>query len=89
LDRTAWQENNILMASAIYQKRAFPIFWIFLSKKGASDFREQQIVLRPVIKLFKSHQIVSGKLAKLARLAHEFNSVELAQWIDTQEVKSC
>jgi len=28
LDRTAWQKNNILIASAIYQKRAFPIFWI-------------------------------------------------------------
>jgi len=80
LDRTAWQENNILRASAIYQKRAFPIFWIFLSKKGASDFREQQIVLRPVIKLFKSHQIIIiGD--------REFNSVELAQWIDTQGVK--
>lgn len=58
LDRTAWQENNILLASAIYQKRAFPIFWILLSKKGASDFREQQIVLQPVIKLFKTHQII-------------------------------
>ena len=57
-DRTAPQENNILMASAIYQKRAFPIFWVLLSKKGASDLREQQTVLRPVIKLFKTHQIV-------------------------------
>jgi hypothetical protein len=42
LDRTAWQDNNILMASAIYQKRAFPIFWILLSKKGASDLREHR-----------------------------------------------
>jgi hypothetical protein len=32
LDRTQWRENNILMASAIYQKRALPIFWILLSK---------------------------------------------------------
>jgi hypothetical protein len=54
LDRTAWQSNNILIASVIYQKRAFPIFWMFLSKKGASNFREQQIVLKPVIKLFKT-----------------------------------
>ncbi|HEY9875456.1 MAG TPA: hypothetical protein V6D12_18635 [Candidatus Obscuribacterales bacterium] len=43
------------MASAIYQKRAFPIFWIFLSKEGASNFREQQIVLKAVIKLFKTY----------------------------------
>lgn len=80
LDRTSWQSNNILMASAIYQKRAFPIFWIFLSKKGASDFREQQIVLRPIIKLFKTHQIVIVG-------DREFHSVELAQWIDRQGVK--
>lgn len=25
LDRTQWKENNILMASVIYQKRALPI----------------------------------------------------------------
>jgi hypothetical protein len=80
LDRTAWQENNILMASAIYQKRAFPIFWILLSKKGASNLREQQIVLRPVIKLFKAHQIVIVG-------DREFHSVDLAQWIDRQGVK--
>ncbi|MFB2920180.1 MULTISPECIES: hypothetical protein [Aerosakkonema] len=80
LDRTAWQENNILMASAIYQKRAFPIFWILLSKKGASDLREQQVVLRPVIKLFKTHQIVIVG-------DREFHSVDLAQWIDRQGVK--
>ena len=80
LDRTAWQENNILIASAIYQKRAFPIFWILLSKKGGSNLREQQIVLRPVIKLFKAHQIVIlGD--------REFHSVDLAEWIDRQGVK--
>ena len=80
LDRTAWQENNILIASAIYQKRAFPIFWILLSKKGANNLRKQQIVLRPVIKLFKAHKIVMAG-------DREFHSVDLAQWIDRQGVK--
>jgi len=30
LDRTQWKENNVLMVSVIYQKRAWPIyqFWI-------------------------------------------------------------
>jgi hypothetical protein len=80
LDRTQWQENNLLMVSAIYQKRAFPIFWIFLPKKGASDLREQQSVLRPVFKLFKTHKIVIiGD--------REFHSVDLAQWIHCQGVK--
>jgi hypothetical protein len=80
LDRTAWQENNILIASAIYKKRAFPIFWILLSKKGASNLREKQIVLRPVIKLFKAHQIVIVG-------DREFHSVDRAEWIDRQGVK--
>ena len=26
IDRTQWKDNNVLMVSAIYQKRAFPIF---------------------------------------------------------------
>jgi hypothetical protein len=80
LDRTQWQENNILMVSAIYQKRALPIFWIVLAKKGASNLREQQNILRPVIKLFRTHKIVIiGD--------REFHSVDKAQWIHQQGVK--
>ncbi len=80
LDRTQWKDKNILMASVIYQKRALPIFWILLDKKGVSDLREQQIVLRPVIKLFKAHRVVIiGD--------REFHSVELAHWLHRQKVK--
>ena len=79
LDRTQWKENNILMVSAIYQKRALPVFWILLDKKGTSDLREQQIVLRPVIKLFKAYKLVIiGD--------REFHSVELAYWLHKQRV---
>ena len=79
LDRTQWKENNILMVSAIYLNRGLPIFWILLDKKGASSLREQQIVLRPVIKLFKAHKLVIiGD--------REFHSVELAQWLHRQRV---
>jgi hypothetical protein len=80
LDRTQWKENNILMVSAIYLNRALPIFWILLDKNGASSLREQQIVLRPVIKLFKTHKLVIiGD--------REFHSVELAHWLHRQRVK--
>jgi hypothetical protein len=82
LDRTQWKENNILMASVIYQKRALPIFWILLEKKGVSDRREQQIVLRPIIKLFKSHKLVIiGD--------REFHSVELAHWLHRLHSQLC
>ena len=40
IDRTQWLENNVLMVSAIYQKRAFPIFWTLLDKKGACNLAE-------------------------------------------------
>src|SRR6476620_2184641 len=33
LDRTQWKEYNVLMVSAIVQKRAFPTFWTLLDKK--------------------------------------------------------
>jgi hypothetical protein len=51
-----------------------------LAKKGASNLREQQIILRPVIKLFKNCKIVIVG-------DREFHSVELAQWIRQQGVK--
>jgi hypothetical protein len=44
------------------------------------NLREQQIVLRPVIKLFKNYQIVIVG-------DREFHSVELAEWVDRQGVK--
>jgi hypothetical protein len=56
LDRTQWKKYNVLMVSAIVQKRAFPIFWTLLDKHGASNLVEQQQVLRPVIRLLKDIQ---------------------------------
>jgi hypothetical protein len=58
LDRTQWKEYNVLMVSAIVQKRAFPIFWTLLDKHGASNWVEQQQVLRPVIRLLKRYKLV-------------------------------
>ncbi|HEY9302334.1 MAG TPA: transposase [Phormidium sp.] len=79
LDRTQWKEHNVLMVSAIVQKRAFPIFWTLLEKKGASNLAEQQQVLRPVIRLWKRYKLVIiGD--------REFHSIELAQWLHRQHL---
>lgn len=79
LDRTQWKERNVLMVSAIYQKRAFPIFWTLLDKRGASNLAEQQQILRPVIRLFKNYKlVVIGD--------REFQSIELAQWLHRQHL---
>jgi len=79
LDRTQWKENNVLMVSAIYQKRAFPIFWMLLDKKGACNFTEQEQILRPVIRLLSKYKLVMiGD--------REFQSIELAKWLHRQHL---
>jgi len=79
LDRTQWKEYNVLMVSAIVQKRAFPIFWTLLDKHGASNLVEQQQVLRPVIRLLKRYKLVIVG-------DREFHSIELAQWLHCQHL---
>ena len=75
----AWKEYNVLMVSAIVQKRAFPLFWTLLDKQGASNLTEQQQVLRPVIRLLKRYKlIIIGD--------REFHSIELAQWLHRQHL---
>lgn len=79
LDRTQWKENNLLMVSVIYQKRAFPLYWCLLEKEGSSNLTEQQKVLRPVIRLLKKYKlVVIGD--------REFHSIELASWLQEQKV---
>jgi hypothetical protein len=79
LDRTQWNENNVLMVSIICQKRAWPVFWCLLEKDGSSNLTEQQKVLRPVIRLLKKYKLVIiGD--------REFHSIELAHWLHRQNV---
>lgn len=80
LDRTQWKNNNLLMVSLIWKKRALPIYWLFMKPKGSSNLNEQIAVLRPVLKLLKSYELVLiGD--------REFRGVELAYWLKTKQVK--
>lgn len=54
IDRTQWQDHNLIMVSLVYQKRAIPMHWMWLNKQGQSAFAEQRKVLRPVFQLLKS-----------------------------------
>ena len=67
------------MVSAIYQKRAFPIFWVMLEKDGSTNLAEQQKALRPVIRLLKSYKLVVIR-------DREFHSIELADWLYRQNI---
>ncbi len=79
IDRTHGKQNNLFVASLIWEQRAIPIYWQFLPKIGSSNIGEQKALLRPVIRLFRGNKIiVVGE--------REFRSVELASWLGQQNV---
>jgi hypothetical protein len=53
LDRTQWQNTNMLMISLAWKKRSIRLYWKILTHKGASNLTEQKAVIRPVIRLLK------------------------------------
>ena len=78
MDRTNWEKNNLLMISIVWKKHGFPIYWQILDKdKGNSNLREQQSVIRPVLRLLKKSEI-------LIICDREFHSVELAYWLNNE-----
>jgi hypothetical protein len=80
MDRTQWQEHNILMIAIIIDQRALPIYWEFLDKKGCSNLAEQQKVIRPVVKLLSEYQIfLLGD--------REFRGIHLAAWLTQLKIK--
>ena len=55
LDRTQWKENNVLVIAVIYKKRAIPVYWKLLEKEGSTNLREQQAIIKPVLRLLKNY----------------------------------
>lgn len=79
IDRTQWKTNNISMASVIWKKRALPIYWLLLSKKGSSNFYEQVATIRPVLRLlFDYDLVVIGD--------REYRSTALALWLTKKKI---
>jgi hypothetical protein len=73
LDRTQWQNHNLMMVSLVYQNRAIPLYWTWLDKQGQSSLKDQQKVLQPVFRLLEKRRFVLlGD--------REFHSIELAAW---------
>ena len=58
LDRTQWQERNLMMVSLGWGKHAIPIYWQLLPKKGNSSLRQQTKMLVPVLRLLRSYQVL-------------------------------
>ena len=67
------------MASVIWKKRALPIYWLLLSKKGSSNFYEQVATIRPVLKLLKDYKlVVIGD--------REYRSTAFALWLTKKKI---
>jgi hypothetical protein len=79
IDRTQWRDQNLFVISLIEERRAIPVYWLLLSKQGCSNLREQQALIRPVLKLFKGYLI-------LVLGDREFHSVKLANWLQSKGI---
>ena len=79
VDRTQWKNNNVSMVSVIWKKRALPIYWLLLSKKGSSNFYEQIATIRPILRLLKGYNlVVIGD--------REYRSTALALWLTKKKI---
>ncbi len=82
IDRTQWGCVNLMIVSLIWDKRAIPLYLIFLSKLGSSNLSEQKIALGPVFPLLKEYKTVGlGD--------REFCSVKLGNWLRQRCVYFC
>jgi hypothetical protein len=82
IDRTKWGCINLLMISLIWDRRAYPVYWELLPKKGNSDFEEQTAAISKVLPLLKEYKtVVLGD--------REFCSVKLGNWLTQKQVYFC
>jgi hypothetical protein len=80
IDRTQWRDKNIFVISLIWDKRAIPLYWQLLDKRGSSNIAEQQSLITPILALLKDYKIIIlGD--------REFGSVKLGSWLCEQDVK--
>ncbi len=80
IDRTQWKDKNVFVIAVIWKKRALPIYWQLLNKRGASKLSEQKALIKPVLRLFKNYELVIiGD--------REFHSVKLAYWLQQKGKK--
>jgi len=74
IDRTKWQERNLIVLSLAWEKHAIPVYWEILPNKGNSRKAREKKVLTPVLRLLKPYPV-------LVLADREFHSVQLAYWL--------
>ncbi len=58
IDRSQWGCINLFMVSLIWERRAIPLSWSLLPKRGSSNVDEQIAAISTILPLFKDYQIV-------------------------------
>ncbi len=79
LDRTQWQNRNLMVLSLAWGHHAIPVYWQLLPKRGNSSLAEQKKVIAPVLRLLRSYPV-------LVLGDREFHSVQLANWLEERKV---
>lgn len=87
IDRTSWRRFgihlNLFLCSMAFNGRSFPIFWIFLPKRGCSSLTDQQELLSPVLHALAAHPLLLALPVTVAA-DREFCSPLLADWLRKQ-----
>ena len=50
--------KNVFVISLIWDKRAIPLYWQLLDKKGSSNIAEQQSLITPILALLNDYKIM-------------------------------
>lgn len=80
IDRTQWRDKNIFVISLIFPRRALPLYWQILPKKGCSNIQDQKKLICPILTLLKKYKfVIIGD--------REFGSVKLGKWLCDQNVR--
>lgn len=79
IDRTQWRDQNVFFISLIEERRAIPVYWLSLQKRGCSNLQEQKALIRPVLQLFKGYRL-------LVLADREFHSIKLAHWLHSKRI---
>ena len=50
--------QKVFVISLIWDKRAIPLYWQLLDKRGSSNLAEQKSLITPILGLLKDYEII-------------------------------
>ena len=92
MDRTEWRKRgqvvNVLSVALVLDGITFPLYWVVLSRPGATGLQQWQDVLTPALDVLRSTCWLESRPLTVAA-DREFASPKLAEWLfETYRVNS-